>query len=168
MNVFDFAMDMERSGIQYYRQLAKRAEQEGIKRIFTMTATDETRMLERLQALKGRIQHTTMENSRALDFADNIFQELKGADPPKLETDIDAYGYVVEIEKSVCRLYEKAAASEPNEEVRTLLRRIVEEEREELDSLQNLYDFVNAPNEYLAWGEFSNLDEFRNFGRYEG
>jgi hypothetical protein len=24
---------------------------------------------------------------------------------------------------------------------------------------------VNAPNQYLAWREFSNLDEFRNFGR---
>jgi hypothetical protein len=25
--------------------------------------------------------------------------------------------------------------------------------------------FANAPNQYLAWGEFSNLEEFRQFGR---
>jgi hypothetical protein len=31
--------------------------------------------------------------------------------------------------------------------------------------VQNIYDFVNAPTQYLAWGEFSNLDEFRQFGR---
>jgi hypothetical protein len=49
-----------------------------------------------------------------------------------------------------------------------LLRRIATEERRELESLRQLFDFVNAPNEFLAWGEFSNLNEFHNFGRGEG
>lgn len=29
----------------------------------------------------------------------------------------------------------------------------------------NVFDFANAPSEYLAWGEFCNLEEFRQFGR---
>ncbi|HXV21623.1 MAG TPA: hypothetical protein VD811_11625 [Desulfuromonadales bacterium] len=51
---------------------------------------------------------------------------------------------------------------------RALFRRIASEERRELESLRKLYDFVDAPNEYLARGEFSNLNEFHNFGRDEG
>ena len=51
-----------------------------------------------------------------------------------------------------------------NPYVRVLLR-IAEEEHEHFNILENVFNFVNAPNQYLAWGEFSNLDEFRNFGR---
>jgi hypothetical protein len=42
------------------------------------------------------------------------------------------------------------------------------EARRELESLCKLYDFVAASDEYLARGEFSNLNEFHNFGRDEG
>jgi hypothetical protein len=33
--------------------------------------------------------------------------------------------------------------------------------------MMNIYDFVNAPTDDLEWAEFSNLDEFHNFGRYQ-
>ena len=86
----------------------------------------------------------------------------------KFNDDLEAYHYVMRVEAAICRLYEDAARREPNPEVQGLLRRIATEERRELESLRRLYDFVNAPNEFLAWGEFSNLNEFHNFGRDEG
>ncbi len=169
MNVFDFAMDIERSGIKYYQRLAQKAEAMGIRRIFSMMARDEEEMLEKFQAMRARVQHTTMEDSRTLERADNIFNRLLDErDALDLKTDLEAYTYVVEVEEAICRLYEDAAERESNPEVKGLLQKIGAEEHRELERLQNLYDFVNAPNEYLAWGEFSNLDEFHNFGRYEG
>ncbi len=169
MNVFDFAMDIERSGMKYYQRLARKTDHKGIRRIFSMMAKDEEMLLQRFQALRSRVQNTTMEDSRVLDYATNVFEGLLDErDALRLETDLEAYNYVVEVEKSICRLYHDAAEREPNDEVKALLRRIAAEEHRELESLEKIYDFVNAPNEYLAWGEFSNLDEFHNFGRYEG
>lgn len=49
--------------------------------------------------------------------------------------------------------------------MKRMLLRIAAMERHELNDLEQLFDFVNAPNESLEWGEFSNLDEFHNFGR---
>ncbi|BCR04116.1 ferritin [Desulfuromonas versatilis] len=169
MNVFDFAMDVERSGMKYYRRLANKTENKGIRRIFSMMAKDEEMLLRRFQAMRGRVQNTTMEDSRVLDYAANIFEGLlDDNDALRMETDLDAYNYVLEVEKAICQLYRDAAEREKNDEVRGLLRKIGAEEHRELESLEKIYDFVNAPNEYLAWGEFSNLDEFHNFGRYEG
>ena len=46
-----------------------------------------------------------------------------------------------------------------------LLLQIAEEEHKHFTILENVYNFVNAPNEQLEWGEFSNLGEFRQYGR---
>jgi rubrerythrin len=39
------------------------------------------------------------------------------------------------------------------------LRRIAEEERRHLNIMENIFDFVESPKTFLAWGEFSNLNE---------
>jgi rubrerythrin len=166
MNVFDFAMEVERSGSNFYRNLARRAASPGVRTIFSMMAKDEEQMLGRLQAMRAATQTTTLEDSRALEYVDNIFRHgLDEGEALRIDDDLGAYHYVIKVEEAICRLYEEAAGREPDPEVRGLLRRVADEEHRELDSLQRVYDFVNAPNEYLAWGEFSNPDEFRNFGR---
>ncbi len=170
MNVFDFAIDIERSGMEYFKRLSKKHSHAGIKRIFSMMAADEKKLMEKFQAMKASAQATMMEDSRALDTSTNVFTNLAGQDALALglANDLDAYNYVMEIEREICRLYESAAAKETNTDAKRLLLKIAAEERRELESLNNIYDFVNAPNEFLAWGEFSNLGEFHNFGRDEG
>ena len=50
---------------------------------------------------------------------------------------------------------EKMAEREPN-----VLWQLTAEERNHLEIVDNIYDFVEAPRSYLAWGEFSNLREY--------
>jgi len=45
---------------------------------------------------------------------------------------------------------------------------IAAEEHKHFQILENVCAFANAPSQFLAWGEFSNLEEFRNFGRKVG
>lgn len=157
MKVFDFAMDIERSGSRFYRHLAEKTEREGLKAIFTMMAKDEDMLLEKFQAMKASSRTTTLEDSTALEYSQNLIEGvLDEREALALSDDLEAYGYVMKVEEDLCRLYEDAAAREENAEVKDLLLRIAAEEHRELDSLRQVYDFVNAPNEYLAWGEFSN------------
>jgi rubrerythrin len=167
MNLFDFAMKMEADGKAYYEKLARQSSLAGLRTIFTRLAEDEQKHYEIFQALLTSGKAPTMPESTALADARNIFTEcLKDAaavTPGKDE--LAAYRQAMKLEADSFRLYEDAAAKEAVPGVRSLLLKIAGEEHKHFNILENIFHFVNAPNQYLAWGEFSNLDEFRQFGR---
>lgn len=161
MNVFDFALQMEEDGKRYYEKLAAEASHTGLKRIFAMLADVEREHHDVFQTLKSGAS-AARADSRVLDRAKNIFQEMmaeKGA-LKTIKTDLDAYRHALKLEAESVRLYEEMAAKEKNEEVRELLQKIAEEEKHHYNIVENIHDFVAAPETYLAWGEFSNLREF--------
>lgn len=167
MNVFDYAMKMEQDGKSLYKKFAEETDYTGLKNIFLQLADDEQKHYEIFQAMKGQTQAAAMEDTTVLENTRNVFEKLmqdKGSHG-QIEGDLDAYRHAMKLEADSFRLYEDVAAKEENRDVKALLLRIAGEEHKHFQVLENVYDFVNAPNQYLAWGEFSNLDEFRNFGR---
>lgn len=167
MNVFDFAMEMEGAGKEYYENLAKAASLPGLKTIFTSLAEDEQLHYEIFRWLKEGKKVQTMPVSTTLEKAQNVFAQLHsdaGALKDVREA-LAAYRHAMKLEADSFRLYEEAAAAEQDAGVRELLLRIAAEEHKHYNIIENLYNFVNAPNQHLVWGEFSNIDEFRQFGR---
>lgn len=167
MNVFDFAMKMEVDGKAYYEKLARETSLPGLRTIFTRLAEDEQKHYETFKALKGGGKAPAMQSTTILADVKNVFENLsrelsalQGA-----KGDLEGYLQAMKLEEDSFRLYEDAAAKETQGEVKTLLLQIAGEEHKHFDVLGNIYHFVNAPNQYLAWREFSNLDEFRQFGR---
>ncbi len=167
MNIFDFAIKMETDAEAYYRKLAEKTDIEGIRNIFMDLAADEKKHFEIFKSMKERPDVVAMRDSEALSKAKNTFEKLLQNKPEvsHLQGNLDAYRHAMKIEAEAARVYEEALTHEKNPEVKKLLQRVIEEEQKHYNIIENLYDFVNAPNEYLAWGEFSNLEEFRNFGR---
>lgn len=161
MKVIDFAVRMERRGRDFFKDLARHAEEPGVRGVFTRMAEDEEQMLRTIRSL-----NSPDVESAALDGLKNVF-DGKMEEGREVRRPLDAYLFLMEVEREVCRLYEEALRHEKDPRARRLLRRIAAAEERELRSLEEVYDFINAPNEYLAWQEFSNLDEFHNFGRYE-
>lgn len=166
-NIYDYAMKMELDGKSFYARQASESDVAGLRTIFSRLAEDEQKHYDMLKQLKDRSGPVVMATSARLEETKNVFQELleNGQTPDELSGDIEGYRYAMKVEAESFRLYEAAAAKETDESVRRVLLRIAEEEHEHFNILENIYQFVNAPNQYLAWGEFSNLDEFRNFGR---
>ncbi|HXV21193.1 MAG TPA: ferritin family protein [Desulfuromonadales bacterium] len=167
MNVFDFAIKMELDGKAFYEKMAKGTNLAGLQAIFSQLAADEQKHYEIFLALKSQTQATAMEDTTVLEQARNVFEvllEQKETLGP-IQGDLEGYRYAMKVEADSFRLYEDAAQKERNPDVKNLLLRIAGEERKHFSILQNILDFVNAPNQYLAWGEFSNIDEFRQFGR---
>jgi rubrerythrin len=167
MNVFDFAIKMELDGKAFYEKLAKGTNIAGLQTIFTRLAADEQKHYEIFLALKGQTQATAMEDTTVLEQAKNVFEQLLAQKQTlgPVQGDLEAYRYAMQVEADSFRLYEEAAQKEKNADVKNLLLRIAGEEHKHFSIVQNIHEFVNAPNQYLAWGEFSNLDEFRQFGR---
>ncbi len=167
MNVLDFAMKMETDGKRFYEKLSAESNDAGLKNIFIRLAEDEEKHFQIFQELKGQTP-SVMEDTTVLEDSRTIFESIMG-DREKIlggmQGDLEGYRYAMKLEADSVRLYEDAARRESNEEVKSLLLRIAGEEQKHFNIVENIYDFFNAPNEYLAWREFSNRDEFHQFGR---
>jgi len=160
MNIFDFAMKMELDGKAYYEKLAAETTVAGLKSIFTDLAADEQKHYDIIRNIKsGAI--SKMADSMVLEKAKNLFEEVT-VDKNivgSLNKPLDGYQFARKIEADSVRLYEDMAKKENNPETVQLLLRIANEEKKHYNIMDNLYDFTLAPQNYLAWGEFSNLKE---------
>lgn len=160
MNIFDFAMKMELDGKAYYEKLAAETTVGGLKSIFTSLAADEQKHYETILVMKTGA-NLKMADTTVLEKAKNLFEELMcdkniiGC----LNKSLDGYQHARKIEADSVKLYEDMAKQEDNPETVQLLLRIANEEKKHYNILDNLYDFVLAPQNFLAWGEFSNLKE---------
>lgn len=160
MNIFDFALKMELDGKAYYEKLAAETTVGGLKSIFTSLAADEQKHYEIILAIKTGT-NLKMADSMVLETAKNLFEEL-AADrniAASLKKSLDGYQHARKIEADSVRFYEDMAKKEDNPETVQLLLRIANEEKKHFNIMDNLYDYVLAPQNFLAWGEFSNLKE---------
>jgi rubrerythrin len=102
-----------------------------------------------------------MTDTTALENAKNLFSALMGDKNivGSLAKSLDGYQHARKIEADSVRFYEDAAGKAENPETAKLLLKIADEEKKHYNIMDNLYDFVLAPQTFLAWGEFSNLKE---------
>jgi rubrerythrin len=164
MNILDFTMEMDRSGRDFYRQLAVKARTPEVRRVFGWMAKEEERLMEEYRRMKVEGLDRQADSPR-LQMAANPFRHQAGMNAPQDE--LEAYRLILEMEGKACRLLQDAAIQETDSTTRDVLHRVAAVECGELSEVEGVYDFVRAPNGYLASAEFSNLDEFHNFGRYE-
>ncbi len=71
MELFDFAIQMEKDGEAYYRRLSHRTANTGLRAILTMLADEEVKhqqLFEQMKASKGELQ-----GSQVLTRTKNIF-----------------------------------------------------------------------------------------------
>ena len=160
MNIFEFAMKMELDGKAYYEKLAAETAVVGLKTIFVNLAADEQKHYDTIQAIKSGTSGV-MANSTVLEEAKNLFADLIGDKNivGSLKKSLDGYEHARKIEADSVRFYEDAAGKESNPDTAKILLRIADEEKKHYNIMDNLYDFTLAPQNFLAWGEFSNLKE---------
>jgi len=160
MNIFEFAMKMELDGKAYYEKLAAETAVAGLKTILTSLAADEQKHYDTILAIKSG-SSGAMTDSAVLEEAKNLFADLSGDRNivDTLKKSLDGYEHARKIEADSVRFYEDAAGKESNPDTARLLLRIAGEEKKHYNIMDNLYDFTLAPQNFLAWGEFSNLKE---------
>ena len=161
MNIFDFAMKLEEESWTKYQALAAEAKNSEARSIFSLLAESEREHHEHLTLMKASTD-SRIADSKALEGIRSSTHDLMGnlTHNNMLRTESDGYRHVMKAEEASIRLYEKLAEWEPNPETAVILRQIAEEERHHLETIENIYDFVESPKTHLDWGEFSNLKEY--------
>jgi rubrerythrin len=161
MDIYEFAMKMELDGKTYYQKLAADTADVGLKSIFTNLASDEQKHYEAILSIKSGTV-LKMSDSTVLEEAKNLFEQLVSDKNVAvvLKKSLDGYQHARKIEADSVKLYEDMAKKEDNPEIVQILLRIANEEKKHFNILDNLCEYVFAPQYFLAWGEFSNLKEF--------
>jgi rubrerythrin len=161
MDIFAYAMQMEKDGERFYREIALKAGSIGIRRILTMLADEEVRhyrAIERMQ--QGRSE--PMEDTYLLDNAKNVFVQMKeegvefDADPEQIEL----YQKAQEIEQRSRQFYEEKAGQAERDDQRLLFEKLAAEEAKHYFLLENLIEFVSRPKQWLENAEWFHLEEY--------
>lgn len=160
MNIFDFALKMEEDGKSFYGKLAVEAHEPELKRIYCLLASAEEEHRKAVEAIRNNTVPGNAE-LKTLEKVRNVFQDLTERKNviDMLKRDHDGCRRAIRLALAGIKLYDKMAAKETNPATAKILAMLAAEERKHLEIMENIYDFVEAPKDFLAWGESSNLKE---------
>jgi len=161
MNIFDFAMNMEKEGEKFYRELAQKSSDKGLEAIFNLLADDEVKHYETFQKMKNE-EVTEIAGTRILQNAKSIFTRIK-EESLQVNPDInqvDLYKKAQEVEKENEDFYRQKAEEIGDEKHKKILLEIADEERRHYHLLQNIIEFVSRPQQWIEAAEFYHLEEY--------
>lgn len=162
MNVFEYAMKMEKDGEAFYRELAGKTQNTGLKNILTMIADEEVKHYNIFKAMKEGTQGAeSIPASDVVKNSKNIFQQMKdsGEKFPEEGDSKAQYEKAKQIEEEAAAFYTEKAGETTAVHEKDLLLQIAEEEMRHARLFQEFIDFVTAPDRWLEDAEFGNIKE---------
>jgi rubrerythrin len=159
MNIFDCAIKIEAETIQYYEGLMAESRDPQMRSLFSLLAAsvaEHRENLLKLKAMAGGRKTDLLMDSAVCSFKPLLTQQelLEAA-----KNDPDLYQFTVKEQEQEIRLYEKLASMNGDSEAGSALIMLAEEERRELETVENIYAYVEEPMTYLESAEFSNRKE---------
>lgn len=158
MNIIECTIKMRKEAQANYAKLSEITTDEELQRIFSMLAAAEDEHIEKLRAINDEFKLATAADNRISEGACVYNPLIDVRNPGKsLRNDPDAYNHVLKDEEATIAFFTRLAAETENETIRKACLAAAEKEREYLQTVENIYSFVEEPRTYLAWGEFGNL-----------
>lgn len=158
MNVFDCAIKIEEEAQQYYKRLETQSTSPDKRHLFAMLAASEEEHKNNLMQLKKKMGNDVAQMD-SLEYSACRFRPIL-TERELMEEELrdpDFYKFAVWEEEQEIQFFEDLARKTKNERVRRALHMLADEERRHLNMVENIYEFMETPRTYLAWGEFSNL-----------
>ena len=164
MNIYDYAIQMEKDGEGYYRELGRKSNAEGLQFIFTILAEEEVchyTILEKMKASDPTAELSAKEKD-VLKSARNIFAEMKGKmnefdfNLPQVEF----YRKALETEEKSIEYYLEMSEKVENEAYKAIFLNLAKEEKKHKFLMENLVTFVSRPTTWIEDAEYNHLDEY--------
>ena len=160
MDVFEYAMQMEKDGEHYYRRIAEQVANKGLKTILTMLADEEVRHYNIVREIRsGRAE---MVETTILDDAKNVFVRMEDSGEG-IDFDvgqIELYKKAQVIEEQSRGFYLEKSGEVEEEYQREIFLKLAEEENKHYFLLDNIIEFVLKPERWLENAEFCHLEEY--------
>ncbi len=155
MTVLQYALEMEQDGEAYYNNQAQTFADTPLKPVFETLAKQEHKHAD---LLRSKMEGTPYELKESDEFAnrENLFSGMKDY-KPKVEANpaqAELYREARELEQKSIDLYSDLLGKTDDAETKALLDFLVKEETQHYEILEELFRFVNRPNEWVEDAEF--------------
>ncbi|MEN6335175.1 MAG: ferritin family protein [Phycisphaerales bacterium] len=161
MDIFEFAMDKERYSELYYRDLAQRSNNAGLRNILTMLADEEAKHYRTVEQMKAGAPEAAADTP-VLGNARQIFEKMRKSGE-KFDFHVgeaDLYRKAAKIEEESKRFYSQKADEATDPAQKEILCKLAQEENKHLLLVDNLRSFVSRPETYLENAEFNHFDDY--------
>ncbi|MHC4183313.1 MAG: ferritin-like domain-containing protein [Planctomycetota bacterium] len=160
MDIYEFAMQMEKDGRDFYLDLAKKTSNSGLKNILTMMADSEAKHYNVILRMKRNDKTQYSTDTEVLTKVKNIFTKMK--EEKEFDVDvsqIELYKEALETEKNSQKFYLEKADEEKTPSKKEILLKLADEEKSHCVLLENIISFVSQPDNWLEDSEWYHLDE---------
>ena len=160
MDIFEFAMKMEKDGEGYYRELAKKSVTHGLRNIFTMLANAEVVHHDIFKKMKEN-EKVKVDHTKILSEVKNVFETMKKEKEAEgAITETELYHKALEAEKRSREFYLSKADEVKDAAQQAIFHKIADEEKKHYLILQGIIDFVSRPETWLENPEWYHLEEY--------
>lgn len=162
MDIYDYAMKLEKDGEEYYRELAGRVVHGGLKTILTMLADAEARHYAIFRKMKDNEAVEVFTDAALLSNVKNIFEKMRESDDVIAAdgSEIDVYKRAQDIEKKTQDFYLEKAGEVTAQGQKDTFLRIADEEKRHYFIIENIINFVARPFNWLENAEWYHLEEY--------
>ncbi|MFH1359816.1 MAG: ferritin family protein [Candidatus Omnitrophota bacterium] len=160
MNIFDYAMQIEKEGEALYLEFAKAAGEKGLYVIFTELAQQENRHNEIFKKMKEN-QEAAVADIPFLENVKSVFADWK-QNKDKINFKVpqaDLYRRALEIEQKSVDLYTQEAGKVEDEKQKAMFMKIADEERNHYHVVENIIEFITKPKQWVEHAEFTKIGE---------
>lgn len=160
MDIYEYAMQMEKDGEGLYRELAKKTGNTGLRNILTMLADAEVVHYNTFRKMKAG-EKVELPETMIMRDVKNIFVQIReNREISSLNiSQIELYKKAEEIEKRSEEFYLNKGSEVNNESQKNLFKKIAGEEHNHFIILENIIDFISQPEQWLEDAEWYHLEE---------
>ena len=160
MNIIDYALQMEKDGEAYYRELAANAGNAGIKQVFAILADAEAEHYETFMQMKENHPVTRKGNDHITRIK-NLFTEMKSQGGLDADSEqIAVYTKARDVERKSQETYQQKSEEISDPEQKNLCLQIADEEGKHYVILDNLIEFIQHPDTWVEDAEWRNMDDY--------
>ena len=162
MNIYQYAMKLEKDSENYYNRLMSKTDDVGLQTILRMLADEEAKHFSIVEQMMKADTCPELAEIDILKNVKNIFVKMKGK---KLEfnfglAQVDFYRKAQEFEEKSHQHYLEMSDKVEDEAQKNLLLKLAEEEKKHMFLLENLVEFLSRPETWIENAEFNHLDEY--------
>jgi rubrerythrin len=163
MDVYEYAMQLEKDGESYYRDGAAGSTSKGFKHILTMLAEAEVKHFHIFKKMKEKKPFHVGETTILRDVK-NVFVKMReeGGAEGLADNEIDLYKGAQEIERKTEAFYLETAEKVPDPAQKDAFLLIAKEESKHYRILETIIEFVSrpVPGHWLENAEFYHLEDY--------
>ena len=155
MNVYEYAMKVEKEGEAYYREMAAAASNAGLKKIFTMLADEEVKHYNVFKNMMKK-EDMNLEDLDLITDTETIFKTLS-EEKDNVSFDIDQiqfYKDAIAREEASQDFYAQKAEDLESAKEKKIFLHIANEETKHKRILEEIVIFLEEPADWVASAEF--------------